>query len=86
MSHNIIDIMPGPRVIRVHCSKCKSQLYKYRKDKPGRLIKLYRDEIIKDHTKGDLKCHKCGQEVARGNEMIHGRPAHKIIQGKVHVK
>ena len=77
--------LPGPRVINIHCSRCKQKLYKYRKDKPGRLVKAYVREILKDHTRGDLKCHKCGQDFAR-KAMIHGKPAHKIIQGKVSVK
>jgi len=77
--------MPGPRVIHINCSRCKTNLYRYKKDKPGHLVKAYVQEIIKDRTRGDLKCHHCGQEFAR-HAMIHGKPAHKIIQGKVTVK
>ena len=49
------------------------------------LIKCYVDMIIEDRTKGDLKCPHCGQEFAR-HAVIHNRPAHKIIQGKVFAK
>jgi hypothetical protein len=59
---------------------------KYRKDIPGHLIKLYQHEIIENHTRGDLRCHKCEQVFARSATMIHGKPAHKVIQGKVYVK
>ena len=41
--------------------------------------------ILEDHTKGDLKCPKCGQQFAR-KKVIHNKPANKIIQGKVYVK
>lgn len=69
-------------VITVYCSKCNTQLYRYRKVGLGTLIKCYADMIIEDHTKGDLKCPKCGQQFAR-HAIIHNRPAHKIIQGKI---
>lgn len=71
--------------ISVHCSKCKTLLYKYRKEGGGELIKCYVDMIIDDHTQGDLKCPSCGQEFAR-LKSFHHRPAHKIIRGKVYVK
>lgn len=77
--------MPRPSIIHIHCGKCKTPLYKYQKDIPGHLVKAFKDRIIKDHTRGDKKCHNCGQEFAR-DAVIQGRPAHKIIQGKVYVK
>jgi hypothetical protein len=40
---------------------------------------------VDDRTKGDLRCPHCGQDFAR-LKMIGGRPAHKIIQGKVYTK
>jgi len=45
----------------------------------------YKDRILKDYTKGDLKCPKCGEVFAR-EAIIHAKPANKIIQGKVCVK
>ena len=70
------------KTIKVYCQNCKTLLYKYQKDKPGHLIKCYKDRIIKDYTKGDLRCPNCKKQFARGT-MIHGKPANKIIQGKV---
>ena len=74
-----------PYTIKVFCSKCRALLYKYQKEGRGHLIKCYKDRIIKDYTKGDLKCPKCGQQFAR-ETIIHTQPANKIIQGKVYVK
>lgn len=71
--------------ITIHCAKCQAMLYRYRKEGAGTLIKCYVDMIISDNTKGDLKCPACGQDFAR-HAIIHNRPAHKIIRGKVIVK
>ena len=71
--------------IRIYCVKCKTLLYKYQKEGLGSLIKCYKDRIIEDLTKGDLKCPKCGEQFAR-ETMMHGRPVNKIIQGKVYVR
>jgi len=60
-------------------------LYKYYKAKEGYLVKCYKDHIKDDYTRGDLKCPNCGIQFAR-ERMVHGRPANKIIQGKVYVK
>jgi hypothetical protein len=73
------------RTIRVCCANCGCLLYKYAKAGPGRLVKCYKDRIVKDYTHGDLRCPNCGQEFAR-ETMIRGRPANKIIQGKVIVR
>ncbi len=73
--------MANTHVIKIHCKKCGALLYKYLKVKPGFLIKCYHDKILEDHTNGDLKCPKCGQEFARF-KMIKGRPANKMIHGK----
>jgi len=71
--------------VKVFCANCRTLLYKYRKEGPGHLVKCYKDGILKDFTKGNLRCPKCGQQFAR-ETIIHGRPAYKIIQGKVYVK
>ena len=70
------------RTIRVYCASCGSLLYKYRKGGPGQLVKCFADNIVQDNTDGDLRCPECGQEFAR-ETMSYGRPANKIIQGKV---
>lgn len=71
--------------LKVFCQKCQSQLYKYHKQGAGQLIKCYKDMIVKDFTKGDLKCPKCGEQFAR-DAIIHNRPSNKIIGGRVFVK
>ena len=73
------------RTISIYCSKCRTLLYKYRKGGRGGLVKCMVERIAEDHTGGDLKCPKCGQEFARF-KMYGSQPAHKIIQGKVYTK
>lgn len=68
--------------IDIRCTKCQVLLYKYRKEGPGSLVKCYVSGILEDNTAGDLKCPNCKTDFAR-IAMYHGRPAHKIIQGKV---
>jgi hypothetical protein len=60
-------------------------LFKYHKAKEGHLVKCYRDRIKEDYTNGDLRCPNCGEDFAR-ERMFHGKPAYKIIQGKVYMK
>ena len=73
---------PERRTIGIHCLKCRTLLYRYRKGGTGGLVKCYLDRIAEDRTAGDLRCPECGQEFARFM-MIRGKPAHKIIQGKI---
>lgn len=72
-------------IIKIHCAQCRTLLYKYQKEGSGHLVKCYKEKIVKDFTKGDLRCPRCEGTFAR-KAMIHGKPAHKIIQGKVFVK
>jgi hypothetical protein len=74
--------MSDSRTISIHCSKCRALLYRYQKGGTGGLVKCLLERIVEDHTAGDMTCPQCGQEFAR-LKMIGGRPAHKIIQGKV---
>ncbi len=73
------------RTVRVYCASCGFYLYKYRKGGGGKLVKCFVDKIVQDNTEGDLRCPSCGQAFAR-ETMVYGRPANKIIQGKVTVK
>jgi len=73
------------RVIKIYCQNCGTLLFKYWKEKPGHLVKCYRERILKDHTQGDLKCPQCGLPFIRETN-VYGQPAYKIIQGKVRVK
>lgn len=68
--------------ISIYCMQCEALLYVYQKEGPGQLIKCFVDRIIEDKTNKDLSCSNCGQEFAR-KAIIHNRPAHKIIQGKI---
>lgn len=49
------------------------------------MVKCYEERITKDYTNGDLKCPKCGEQFAR-KTMVYGKPANKIIQGKIFIK
>ena len=71
--------------IKIYCQKCRKLLYKYQKEGTGYLVKCFEHKIIKDYTKRDLKCPQCGEKFARKIK-IAGKPANKIIQGKVFVK
>lgn len=70
------------RTIDIHCLKCRALLYRYRKGGTGGLVKCFVERITEDRTSGNCRCPGCGQEFARVR-MISGKPAHKIIQGKV---
>lgn len=71
--------------IGVSCASCRAFLFDYAKEGGGHLVKCYTSNVTKDQTRGEKKCPSCGQEFARDYE-IHGRPAWKIIQGKVTIK
>ena len=61
------------------------QLYKYKKNGKGKLVKCYLERIVEDFTDASgnpLECPQCKRPFAR-KAMIHGRPAHKMIGGKV---
>jgi len=70
------------RTIAIHCSGCRSLLYRYRKGGTGGLVKCFVDRIVEDRTAGDLRCPRCAREFAR-LKTIGGRPVHWIIGGKV---
>jgi len=72
-------------IIKVYCANCHALLYKYQKAGLGSLIKCYKDRIAEDYTRGDLKCPKCGETFAR-EAVYHGKPANKIIRGKVYIR
>lgn len=71
--------------IDVYCAHCRTLLYHYYKAGPGHLVKCYIDRILKDYTDGSLECPSCGQQFVR-DVMVRGRPAKKIVQGKVIVR
>ena len=71
--------------VHIHCNACGGLLFKYKKEGPGHLMKCYESGIEDDRTSGKLVCPQCGQEYARV-AMVRGRPARRIIQGKVKAK
>ncbi|GMH40549.1 hypothetical protein BSKO_08453 [Bryopsis sp. KO-2023] len=76
----------GPKkTVKIFCQKCRFQLYKYRKGGTGSLVKCWHERIVEDYTNKDLKCPQCGTQFAR-SAMIRGKPANKIIGGKVYMK
>lgn len=78
--------MRGPtKTVKIYCAKCSGMLYKYRKGGNGALVKCFVERIAEDHTEGDMRCKGCGTEFAR-LRMIKGKPAHKIIGGKVFMR
>ncbi len=80
------QLASSARRIDIFCQRCTQPLYRYTKGGKGMLVKCLESKIVKDHTKGDLKCPSCGQEFAR-HFLYKGRhPAHKIIAGKVYWK
>ena len=73
----------GPSTtVKISCSKCGDFLYKYRKGGKGALVKCFVERIEEDAAHGAMACPGCGSEFARP-AMIRGRPANKIIGGKV---
>jgi uncharacterized Zn finger protein (UPF0148 family) len=73
------------KTISVHCRRCRTRLYRYKKGGTGGLVKCYLDRIVEDATDGGTSCPECGQEFARPIT-IAGKPANKIIAGKVYTK
>lgn len=70
------------QTIDIFCSKCKSQLFKYRKRGKGALIKCFKERIAQDFTEVSCTCPKCHQVFAR-ETLMRGTLAIKFIGGKV---
>ncbi|WP_019615628.1 hypothetical protein [Psychromonas ossibalaenae] len=76
----------GPvQTVDIFCSKCKSQLYKYRKGGKGALVKCFKERISIDYTKETCICPNCASVFAR-EALVRGTPAFKINAAKVYVK
>lgn len=73
---------PERRTISIHCGRCRTLLYRYRKGGTGGLVKCFVERIAEDRTEGDLRCPRCGRQFARAGS-IGGRAVHRIIGGKV---
>ena len=76
----------GPtKTVDIYCSKCRAQLFKYRKGGKGALVKCFKERISKDFTTTPCTCPQCEVIFAR-DTLIKGTPAFKIIGGKVFFK
>lgn len=76
----------GPtKTVDIYCSKCRTQLFKYRKGGKGALVKCFKERISKDFTTTPCTCPQCEVIFAR-DTLIKGIPAFKIIGGKVFFK
>ena len=76
---------PDRRTITIYCSTCRTKLYKYKKGGTGGLVKCFIERIAEDYTDQTGVCPSCETAVARPFE-ITGKPALKIISGKVYTR
>ena len=85
------------QTVSVLCSKCSMRLFKYKKKNglKSNLVKCYVERICEDSAgvlarraetgvddASEWMCPKCGSGFAR-TALVHGRPALKIVGGKV---
>ena len=84
------------QTVSIECSKCSCLLFRYKKKNglKSNLVKAYVERIVSDpadllsarDSSGDSptiwECPSCGSNFAR-HALIHGRPALKMIGGKV---
>jgi hypothetical protein len=90
---NVVD---NYQTVSVNCNKCKLRLFRYKKKNgtKSNLIKCYIERIcedsasiLEDQQEIDPEqqlwnCPKCNTNFARSSQ-IHGRPALKLIGGKI---
>lgn len=92
------SVVDSFRTVSVNCSKCTQRLFRYKKKNgtKSNLIKCYVERIVEDsagvlaaqESSGQRRenyswaCPSCGTQFAR-TAQIHGRPALKIIGGKI---
>jgi hypothetical protein len=90
---NVVD---NYQTVSVNCNKCKLRLFRYKKKNgtKSNLIKCYIERIcedsasiLEDQQETDPEqqlwnCPKCNTNFARSSQ-IHGRPALKLIGGKI---
>lgn len=74
------------RRVDVACAGCRAPLFKYAKGNGAgsKLVKCWAERIVKDYTEDGVTCPKCGAVFAR-EALVRGRPAFKIVSGKVRV-
>lgn len=73
------------RILQLSCSNCEKKLFRYQKDGPGILKRLYLDRVLDDNTKtSKLVCDKCKEVL--GIKTIYkkeNRPAYRLFAGAV---
>lgn len=76
------------RILQLSCSSCGEELFKYQKDGPGLLKRLYADRIQDYSTSSSiLSCPKCNEVL--GMKIIYkkeNRPAYRLFAGTVSKK
>ncbi len=73
------------KAVDIFCSKCRTQLFKYRKGGKGALVKCFKERITEDYVTTPCHCPNCGSNFAR-EALIRGTPAFKMIGGKTLMK
>ncbi|TKB55355.1 hypothetical protein [Ferrimonas aestuarii] len=73
------------RSVDIYCSRCRHQLYRYRKGGKGALVKCFVERISTDYTEEVGVCPSCQSQFGR-QTLIRGAAAIKIIGGKVRMK
>ena len=76
------------RILQLSCSHCGKEIFRYQKDGPGILKRLYLDRIL-DYptTAAQLSCPKCHEVL--GIKTIYkkeNRPAYRLFTGAVSKK
>lgn len=73
------------RCVDVFCARCRTRVYRYRKGGKGSLVKCWQERIAVDYTAERGVCPGCGAQFAK-EAMVRGRPAFKIIGGRVYTR
>ena len=88
------SIVDSYQTVSVNCSKCRTRLFRYKKKNgtKSNLIKCYIERIVDGDFEDvggaeamegqEWSCPDCGQRFGR-RTLIHGRPAIKLVGGKV---
>ena len=83
------------QTVNVVCQKCGTLLFGYKKKNglKSNLVKMYVERIVNDphalleqaREGNEMQCPSCESRFAR-DALIHGRPALKMVGGKVRMK
>ncbi|HBB76776.1 MAG: hypothetical protein A2186_01255 [Candidatus Levybacteria bacterium RIFOXYA1_FULL_41_10] len=75
------------RLLEISCSSCNTKLFKYQKDGPGIIKRLYVDRIYLEVSGSTIKCENCKRLV--GKLTVYekeNRPAYAIQSGAIKKK